>query len=103
MTHTPKDTISGKQITPVERSFLKRFNLVKKQPKKAIVPPPQTTKLQQQQDLQNRPIPHLPPYATQYRDLMLSELEKKQASQGLPTDNNLDFLIVAKAAEHTVE
>jgi hypothetical protein len=50
-----------------------------------------------------KPIPHLPPYATQYRDLLLQELDSKarKNEEGVkrPIAKNTFLSLAAKAAE----
>ena len=63
--------INGKDISEVERVFTERMGKLKKVVKKTVVEEPiQGTK----------PIPHLPPYATQYRDLILQQIQEHSSN-----------------------
>lgn len=67
------ETINEKRVTQNSRIFIRNKMKIKK-----------TSKIIQNSDRDGRqspkPIPHLPPYATQYRDLLISQMEKSAAS-----------------------
>lgn len=95
------ETLSGRAIKDVERQFLKS----KAQAKRSRVPKAQNSIPGENAEEEDpfKPIPHLPPYATQYRDLLLQELDSKARKneegrkRHAPIENG--FLSLAKAAE----
>lgn len=64
--------INGKDISEVERVFTERMGKFKKVVKKPIVEEPI--------QVNPKPIPHLPPYATQYRDLILQQIQEHSSN-----------------------
>lgn len=67
------ETLNDKRITQNSRIFIRNKMKIKK-----------TTKIKRNSERDGRqspkPVPHLPPYATQYRDLLISQMEKSAAS-----------------------
>ncbi|KAI8893459.1 hypothetical protein BC833DRAFT_608295 [Globomyces pollinis-pini] len=61
--------INDKEVTDTEREFTVKMSSVK--PRKKREPSDTSDRIQ----LDVKPIPHLPPYATQYRDLMLQQMQ----------------------------
>ncbi|KAI8914175.1 hypothetical protein EDD86DRAFT_187013 [Gorgonomyces haynaldii] len=59
-------SINGKPVSETEREFLIRMHAAKRKPKQKPV--------QLKKETLERPMPHLPPYATQYRDLILQQM-----------------------------
>jgi hypothetical protein len=60
--------INDKEVTFLERKFLSKMNSTKRaKPKRTA---------EEVIDLRPQVIPHLPPYASQYRDLMLHQIAK---------------------------
>ncbi|KAI8587524.1 hypothetical protein BDZ88DRAFT_508780 [Geranomyces variabilis] len=83
------ETLNDKPIPDVERKFAENLQRVTQQRRKSSITstsghPPLSKQasaasalgcaLQAPNAIHEKPIPHLPPYATQYRDLMLSQL-----------------------------
>jgi hypothetical protein len=74
--HLTLESINGKEVSETERVFTERLGQVKKaaKPKKEKV-------VESFSENDSKPIPHLPPFVTQYRDMYIQKL---QQSQGAP-------------------
>ncbi|KAH6562930.1 hypothetical protein BASA50_007455 [Batrachochytrium salamandrivorans] len=66
-------TIDDKKITDTERLFLHRMEASKSARAKLTSNKMQVTVKEEPPNNQDRPYPHLPPYASQYRDLILQQ------------------------------
>jgi protein phosphatase 1 regulatory subunit 42 len=60
-------SINGKDVTPVEREFLKNMQKAKNGRKKSLSSNSLVVHEEDLSETDVRPLPHLPPYATQYR------------------------------------
>ncbi|KAJ8324648.1 hypothetical protein QVD99_002669 [Batrachochytrium dendrobatidis] len=68
-------SIDGKDVTQTEHEFLCRMEAQRFTRSKLSTQPKQTLH-DQLEEPQSHPIPHLPPYASQYRDLILQRYSK---------------------------
>ncbi|KAJ3356433.1 hypothetical protein HDU83_001224 [Entophlyctis luteolus] len=104
------ENLNEKPISTIEREFLYNMDTVKKQrakKQKGVTKPldangQQIFELTMVGNLDEKPIPHLPPYATQYRDLMLHQIAMSNlnAKSGVEKAKFLDGqLKAARAAE----
>ncbi|ORY53574.1 outer arm dynein light chain 1 [Rhizoclosmatium globosum] len=107
-------TLNEKDISSIEREFLYNMESAKKQRSKTgktrqqnIIPSdpnaPQIFALTMLGNPDHKPIPHLPPYASQYRDLMLHQMASAATMKVSPEHNQKRPVRVVKASEALVD
>ncbi|KAI8921861.1 hypothetical protein DFJ77DRAFT_1180 [Powellomyces hirtus] len=104
---TSLDSLNEKPIPPVERKFVENLRKVQERRKSFSTNPLSKqssltaldTALQAPNALQEKPIPHLPPYASQYRDLILSMQSNAPRTAAESRSRNGSLANVATAAE----
>ena len=96
-------SFNDKEITHIEREFLRNMMIAKsKRSNKSSEGPMSRYPAQTEEEGEDKPIPHLPPYATQYRDLIIQQQQQVlnlKTKDSFPCPTTFPLKVVARAAE----